>query len=48
MKYYELSEKLDDIKARSAWDKGVKHYADVLLDCVDPMEEVAKTWKKLC
>ena len=57
MKYYELSKMLDDVNVRSAWDKGVKHYADVLLDCVDPMEEVsenlevtllngAKDWKE--
>lgn len=46
MKYYELSEKLDNLKTRSAWDKGVKHYADVLLDCVDPMEEVSENLEK--
>lgn len=47
MKYYELSEMLEDVNARSAWDKGVKHYADFLLDCVDPMEEVAENLEKV-
>ena len=42
MKYYELSGKLESIKTRSAWDKGVKHYADVLLECVNQMEEVSE------
>lgn len=46
MKYYELSEMLEDVNARSAWVKGVKHYADVLLDCVDPMEEVSENLEK--
>ena len=47
MKYYELMEKVDNLNPRSAWDKGVKHYADLLLDCVDPMEEVAENLEKV-
>lgn len=35
-------EKVNNVKAHSAWDKGVAHYAEVLLDCVDPMEEVSE------
>ncbi len=47
MKYYELMEKVDNLNPRSAWDKGVKHYADLLLDCVDPMEEVAENLEEV-
>lgn len=47
MKYYELMEKVDNLKTRSAWDKGVAHYAGMLLDCVDPMEEVAENLKEV-
>lgn len=46
MKYYELMEKVNNLKTCSAWDKGVAHYAEVLLDCVDPMEEVAENLKE--
>lgn len=47
MKYYELSKKLDSIETRSAWDRGIVHYANVLLDCVDPMEEVAENLERV-
>lgn len=42
----ELIERIENIKARSAWKKGVKNYAIDLVDGLE-VDEIPETWEEL-
>lgn len=42
----ELMEKIENVKANSAWEKGVKNYAVDLVDGLE-IDELPETWERI-